>query len=416
MTISETTTTSETTVSEATHLLAAKPIAERSLIWLGAITTGVVVTNLFAPQILVGLMGRSLTMTAWQAGLISTLTLLGYAFGLLLLVPLVDLLENKRLILRTLACAIVAALGTALAPTPSLLLAASFILGASCAAIQMMVPLVASMVPPARRGQAIGEVMSGLMVGILLSRPLASLIADAWSWRGYYFVSAALMAALACALARHLPSLKPTMTTSYGALLRSFPQLLREEPVLRVRAWTAALVMASFTAFWAAVALRLPDAPFGLDAKGIALFALIGVAGAAATSLAGRLGDRGWTRLLLVGAHLLIVASAGLCAWAPFTDSRIAALTAMGIGAILLDVGITADQTLGRRAINLLRPEARGRLNALFVALFFLGGAVGAAAASFAWTHGGWTPVCAVAAFFGLLGLITDVATRTGTS
>jgi predicted MFS family arabinose efflux permease len=415
MTISEAT-SSETTVPETTDLSSAKPIAERSLIWLGAITTGVVVTNLFAPQILVGLIGRSLTMTALQAGMISTLTLLGYAFGLLLLVPLVDLLENKRLILRTLACAIVAALGTALAPTPSLLLAATFILGGSCAAIQMMVPLVASMVPPARRGQAIGEVMSGLMVGILLSRPLASLIADAWSWRGHYFVSAALMTALACALARYLPSLKPTMTTSYGALLRSFPQLLREEPVLRVRAWTAALVMASFTAFWAAVALRLPDAPFGLDAKGIALFALIGVAGAAAASLAGRLGDRGWTRPLLVGAHLLIIASAGLCAWAPSADSRITALTVMGIGAILLDVGITADQTLGRRAINLLRPEARGRLNALFVALFFLGGAVGAAAASFAWTHGGWTSVCAVAAFFGLLGLITDVATRTGTS
>jgi predicted MFS family arabinose efflux permease len=407
---------SQTIISETGTLSSAKPIAERSLIWLGAITTGVVVTNLFAPQILVGLIGRSLTMTAWQAGMISTLTLLGYAFGMLLLVPLVDLLENKRLILRTLACAIAAALGTALTPTPSLLLVATFILGASCAVIQMMVPLVASMVPPARRGQAIGEVMSGLMVGILLSRPLASLIADAWNWRGYYFVSAMLMAALACALARYLPSLQPTTTTSYGALLRSFPRLLREEPVLRVRAWTAALVMASFTAFWAAVALRLPDAPFRLDAKGIALFALIGVAGAAAASVAGRLGDRGYTRPLLIGAHLLIVGSAGLCAWAPLADSRIAALTIMGIGAILLDVGITADQTLGRRAINLLRPEARGRLNAVFVALFFLGGAVGAAAASFAWMHGGWTWVCAIAALFGLLGLITDVATSTGTS
>ena len=148
-----------------------KQLAERSLIWLGAITTGVVVTNLFAPQILVGLIGRSLAMTAWQAGLVSTLTLLGYALGLLLLVPLVDLIENRRLILRTLGCAILAALATALAPTPSLLLLATFVLGASCAAIQMMVPLVASMVAPERRGQAIGEVMSGLMIGILLSRP-----------------------------------------------------------------------------------------------------------------------------------------------------------------------------------------------------------------------------------------------------
>jgi predicted MFS family arabinose efflux permease len=404
------------TISEAPKLSSAKPVAARSMIWLGAITTGVVVTNLFAPQILVGLIGRSLAMSEWQAGMISTLTLLGYALGLLLLVPLVDLVENKRLILRTLGCATLATLGTALASTPLLLLIATFVLGASCAAIQMMVPLVASMVAPAHRGQAIGEVMSGLMIGILLSRPLASLIADAWSWRAYYFVSAALMVVLVVALARYLPTLRPAAMVGYGALLRSFPQLLKEEPVLRVRAWTAALVMASFTAFWAAVALRLPDVPFKLDAAGIALFALIGVAGAAATSIAGRWGDRGWARPMLFAAHLLIIGSLALCAWAALLESRVTALVVLGSGAILLDVGITTDQTLGRRAINLLRPEARGRLNGLFVAIFFVGGAIGAAAASFAWTYAGWTAVCAVAAVFGVLGVITDFATKTGTS
>lgn len=403
-------------ISETTKLASAKPVAERSLIWLGAITAGVVVTNLFAPQILVGLIGRSLALTAGQAGLISTLTLLGYALGLLLLVPLVDLVENKRLILRTLGCAILAALGTALAPSPHLLLLATFILGASCAAIQMMVPLVASQVAPERRGQAIGEVMSGLMIGILLSRPAASLIADLWSWRAYYLLSAGLMALLAAALGRYLPLLHPATGSSYGELLRSFPKLLREEPVLRVRAWTAALVMASFTAFWSAVALRLPDTPFLLDSKGIAAFALIGVVGAAATPLAGRWGDRGWARPMLLAAHLLIVASLALCAWAGALESRIAALLMLSLGTILLDVGITTDQTLGRRAINLLRPEARGRLNGLFVALFFIGGGVGAAAASVAWAYGGWTMVCIVAASFGVLGLITDIATKTGTS
>lgn len=402
------------TISEATKLSPARPVSVRPLIWIGAVTTGTVVTNLFAPQILVGLMSRSLDMTALQAGLISTLTMLGYALGLLLLVPLVDLVENKRLILRTLACAIVAAVGTAMAPTPLILLAATFVLGASCAAIQMVVPLVASMVPPERRGQAIGDVMSGLMIGILLSRPMASLIADSWNWRGYYLTSAVLMTVLGCALARYLPTLQPPTKVSYGAMLRSFPRLLREEPVLRVRSWTAALVMASFTAFWAAVALRLPDAPFKLDAKGIALFALIGVAGAAATPIAGRWGDRGFARPLLIVSHLLIVGALALCAWAGMIESRITALTLLGVGAVLLDFGITTDQTLGRRAVNLLQPEARGRINGLFVALFFIGGAVGAAAASVAWSYGGWTAVCAVAATFGVLGFITDIATKTG--
>ena len=402
------------TISEATKLSPARTASVRPLIWIGAITTGTVVTNLFAPQILVGLISRSLGMTTLQAGLISTLTLLGYALGLLLLVPLVDLVENKRLILRTLACAIVAAIGTAMAPTAVILLAATFVLGASCAAIQMVVPLVASMVPPERRGQAIGDVMSGLMIGILLSRPAASLIADSWDWRGYYITSAVLMTVLAGALARYLPSLRPAARVSYGALLRSFPDLLREEPVLRVRSWTAALVMASFTAFWAAVALRLPDAPFRLDARGIALFALIGVAGAAATPLAGRWGDKGFARPLLIAAHLMIIGALALCAWAGVMESRATALTLLGIGAVLLDFGITTDQTLGRRAVNLLLPEARGRINGLFVALFFIGGAIGAAAASAAWSFGGWSAVCAVAAGFGVLGLITDLATKTG--
>ncbi|MET4258713.1 putative MFS family arabinose efflux permease [Bradyrhizobium sp. S3.12.5] len=401
------------TLSETTKLASRKQLAERPLIWLGAITTGVVVTNLFAPQILVGLIGRSLSMTTSQAGLVSTLTLLGYALGLLLLVPLVDLIENRLLILRTLGCAILAALATALAPTPSLLLTATFVLGASCAAIQMMVPLVASMVAPERRGQAIGEVMSGLMIGILLSRPAASLIADLWSWRAYYLASAILMTFLAGALGRYLPTLQPAARVGYGELLRSFPKLLREEPVLRVRAWTASLVMASFTAFWSAVALRLPEAPFALDAKGIAAFALIG---AAATPLAGRWGDKGWARPLFFAAHLGIIGSLALCAWAGTMESRVAALLVLSLGTILLDIGITADQTLGRRAINLLRPEARGRINGLFVALFFIGGGIGSAAASLAWSFGGWAAVCVVAASFGVLGFLTDVVTRTGTS
>lgn len=404
------------TISEAAKFTPTRPVAERPLIWLGAITTAVVVTNLFAPQILIGLIARSLNMSDWQTGLISSLTLLGYTVGMLLLMPLVDLVENRRLILRTLACAILAAFGTALAPTPVLLLLATFILGVSCAAIQMTVPLVASMIPPVRRGRAIGEVVSGLMFGILLSRPIASLVADAWSWRAFYFLSAIAMAILLGALARYLPALRPQAKASYGTLLLSFPKLLREEPVLRVRSWTAALAMASFSAFWAAVALRLPDAPFRLDAKGIAWFALIGVAGATAASLAGRWGDRGWTRLLLIAAHLMIIASLALCAWSVLLESRIAALVAMTVGATLLDFGITTDQTLGRRAINLLHPEARGRLNGLFVALFFFGGTAGSAAASFAWAYSGWVAVCAVGAFFGVLALITDIATRTGTS
>jgi predicted MFS family arabinose efflux permease len=402
--------------SEAKALPLPTQSVTRSFIWLAAIATGVIITNLFAPQILVGLIKQGLGMTARQAGMISTLTLLGYSVGLFLLVPLTDLFENKHLILQTLCCAVLAALCTAFAPTPLLLLVATFILGGTCAVIQMLVPLVASMTPPEHRGRVIGEIMSGLMVGILLSRPLASLIADVWSWRAFYLSSAVSMATLAGALACYLPTLRPAARTNYRTLIVSFPKLLKDEPVLRVRAWTAALVMASFTAFWSAVALRLSTSPFNLNAQEIAVFALVGAAGAVATSLAGRLGDRGWSRPMLVASHILVIGSPVLCAWASMIESHTMALLMLGIGAVLFDFGVTSDQTLGRRAVNLLRPEARGRLNGLFVGLFFIGGAIGAAASAFAWAFGGWTTVCAVAAIFGLLALITDIAISTGTS
>lgn len=388
----------------------------RSFIWLGAIATGTIVTNLFAPQILVGEMGPALHMSATQAGLISTLTLLGYALGLFLLVPLADRLENKRLILTTLCGTVAAALCTALAPTPALLLLAVFVLGGSCAAIQMLVPLIAAMAPPADRGRVIGEVMSGLMVGILLSRPLASFVADLWDWRGYYVLSATAVAVLALALGVRLPTLRPLAHVSYPRLLGSFWTLLREEPVLRVRSWTAALVMAAFSAFWAAVALRLTTAPFHLDARGIAVFALVGAAGATAAPIAGRIGDRGHVRVLLIASHVMIVLSSLAAAYAATLTDPAWSLGLLAAAAVLLDIGITSDQTLGRRAVNLLRPEARGRLNGLFVGLFFIGGATGAATVAFAWPLGGWTAVCAVTALFGLLALITDLATRTGTA
>ena len=392
------------------------PPLPRSFIWLGAFATGVIVTNLFAPQILIGLIGPSLHMTEQQAGMVSTLTLLGYALGLFLLVPLVDIFENKRLILVTLCGSATTALCTALAPTPHLLLLAVFLLGASCAAIQMLVPLVASMARPEQRGQVIGEVMSGVMIGILLSRPLASFIADIWDWRGFYIMTAASIGILTVTLARRLPSLQPASRVGYARLLGSFWTLLREEPILRVRAWTAALVAAAVTTYWAAVALKLAAAPLDLGPRGIAVFALAGAVGGVAAPLAGRWGDRGHARLILVSSHAMIIVSSVLCALVGLIDSRIVALIVLGIGAILLDIGATSDQTVGRRAINLLRPEARGRMNGLFVGLFFIGGAIGAAAAAIAWPLGGFAAVCAVAGCFGVLALTTDIATTTGTS
>ncbi|RWB51475.1 MFS transporter [Mesorhizobium sp.] len=382
----------------------------RSQTLLFAASVGIIVTNLFAPQTLVGLIGPSLGAAASESGLVSMATLLGYAAGLFFLVPLSDLVENRVLVLRMLCVAAVAAAVTAFAPSAASLLLLLFILGAACSCIQVLVPVAASMAPPGQDGRVIGDVMSGLMIGILLSRPLASLVADAFGWRAFYGISAGALALLAMLLGLALPRRRPLANASYAALLASLFELLREEPVLRRRALTASLVMAAFSVFWTAVALRLAAPPFDLGQRGIALFALAGAGGAAVTPLFGRAGDRGFTRPATIACHLGLIAALGLAAWAGAAEAggTWVPLILMGASAVLLDIGVTGDQTLGRRAINLLQPKARGRLNGLFVGIFFIGGAIGSLLAGIAWAWGGWNAVCAAGAVFGVVALVVD--------
>ncbi len=382
---------------------------------LFAVASGVITLNLFAPQTLVGIIGPSLGFSESGAGLVAMSSLLGYASGLFFLVPLADLMENRQLVLRMLLSALVMAIAAAFAPTGWSLLIFLFLLGAACSAIQILVPIAAAMAPPEHRGRVIGNVMSGVMIGILVSRPLASLFADLWDWRSFYAVSAMTLALLAAVLALRLPERRPLVSASYGALIGSLFQLLCEEPVLRLRAFTAALMMASFSLFWTSVALRLVQPPFSLGQSGIALFALVGAGGAAATSVFGRVGDKGWTRRATLVSHLIVLAAMALAAWVGGIRSGhpIALLILLGVSAVMLDVGVTGDQTLGRRAVNLLKPDARGRINGLFVGIFFLGGALGSALAGTAWNWGGWIAVCAAASVFGLIALAAAFAART---
>jgi predicted MFS family arabinose efflux permease len=374
-----------------------------------AIAVGVIVTNLFAPQTLIGLIGPSLGLDAAAGGLVPMATLLGYAAGLFLLVPLTDLLESRGLITRMLAGAACSACAAALAPTATPLLIILFVLGATCSAIQILVPIAASMAEPERRGRVIGDVMSGLMIGILLARPLASFIADRWGWRAFYGTSAVVMTILVIVLAMRLPKQPATVKSTYVKLIGSLWHLLRSEPKLQQRALTASLAMAAFSLFWTAVALRLSLAPFNLGQQGIAIFALVGVGGAAVTPIAGRLGDRGFTHSTTIVSHLVLIAAFVLAAWAGAVATGFSLPLALMAGsAILLDAGVTGDQTLGRRTVNLLRPEARGRLNAMFVGLFFVGGAIGSVAAGLAWAWGGWNAICILGAGCGLTGLIVD--------
>ncbi|MBD9489911.1 MULTISPECIES: MFS transporter [unclassified Ensifer] len=401
-----------------------EPASEISgtLTLLFAAAVGVVVLSLYSSQSLLGPIGASFGLDASEAGLVTTLTLLGYASGLFLLVPLTDLAENRTVIVATLAVDVAALVAVACAPTPSLFLAACYVAGVTTSAIQMLVPVAAQLSSEAQRGQVVGNVMSGLMIGILLSRPAASMVAELAGWRWFYGVVAAMVATLTTVLMFVIPRHRPPAPTTYLQLIGSMWTILREEPLLQRRAVCQALCMGAFGVFWTAVALRLAVPPFSLGQTGIALFALAGAAGAVVAPIAGRAGDRGWTWGATILADLAVVAAMVLAevggdalVRGTTAISSNVALAILVAAAVLLDFGVIGDQTLGRRAINFLRPEARGRVNGLFTGLFFLGAAAGSGSAGITWVHFGWPGICTVGAAFGSAALVTSLSERSRT-
>jgi predicted MFS family arabinose efflux permease len=390
--------------SQATPTSNEQAAAESVPAWMTlllAAACGLIVGNVYYAQPLIGLIAPAIGLDSSNSGLIVGLTQWGYCIGLLLLVPLGDLVENRRLIVYSLSASVLALLLASLAPSAPWFLAACLLIGVSSVAVQMLVPIAAHLAPDAIRGRVVGNVMSGLLLGIMLARPVSSLVANYFGWRTIFAASAILMAALALALRGLLPERRPDANHSYAALIGSLWKLFKEMPVLRRRAAYQTAQFAAFGLFWTAVPLELAGPTFGLTQRGIALFALAGAAGALSAPIAGRLADRGWSRVA-TGACFVIVAISFILAWFGGAGSMIALLAA----AILLDTGVQGNQVIGQRAIYALSAESRSRLNGLYVAIFFAGGAIGSATASFAFARGGWSLVCLIGLIFPIIALI----------
>jgi len=371
--------------SQHSVTLAPSLAPSRGLILLFAVATGAVAANLYYAQPLVGLIGPAVGLSPHAASLLVTLTQLGYGAGLILLVPIGDLVENRRLVGVTLCFTVAALLMAAAARSAWLFLLASLLIGVSSSAAQMLVPIAAHLAPAESRGRVVGKVMSGLLLGILLARPIASLLADTLGWRSVFVVSAAAMAVLTLVLLRNLPRRVPTDGPRYGAMLRSLVHVALKTPVLQRRSAYHAPLFAAFSLFWTAAPLELAGPDFGLTQRGIALFALAGAAGAVAAPLAGYAADHGWSRPVTLFA-ILTVAAAFAIGHFGGTHS-VFVLAAAGI---VLDFGVQTNLVVGQRAIFALSPAIRSRLNGLYMASFFMGGAVGSALASPAFQNGGW--------------------------
>ncbi|MGG1514230.1 MFS transporter [Paenibacillus oryzisoli] len=357
------------------------------LMFVLAISCGIIVANLYYAQTLVGPISAATGLSAAAAGLIVTITQIGYVIGLLFIVPLSDIVENRILSVGALIVVVLALLTAAFSHTAGVFLTASFMIGLGAVVAQILVPYATYLSSEQERGRVVGNVMSGLLLGIMFARPVASFVASFLNWQAIFIVSAVLVALLAIVLFAALPKRQPAPGPNYGKLIVSLGTIFKATPVLRRRALYQAALFGAFSLFWTVIPLHLAK-EFDVSQQGIAWFALAGVGGAVAAPIAGRLADKGWTRLL-TGMAMLIAALSFLLAFL-LPSHSIAALIALTIAAIVLDMAVSGNLVLGQRAIYALGSGARGRLNGLFMSIFFLGGAVGSSVGGWAYAQGGW--------------------------
>jgi predicted MFS family arabinose efflux permease len=376
----------------------ATPRSLRLITVVLAVACGATVANLYYAQPLLAEIASTFKVSQGNAALVVTLTQLGYAVGMVALMPLGDLLENRALASRTLLATAIALVVAGLAPGFGIFLAASVLVGITSVVAQILIPFAAHLAPEEQRGRFVGTVMTGLLLGILLARTLSSLVAAAWSWRSIYLVSAVLMIAVAVTLVRLLPRHHPNHDVTYPQLMRSIGELVRSEPALRRRAACQALMFGAFSCFWTSVAFELIRS-HGLSQAEIGIFALVGAAGAAAAPLAGRLGDRGHGRIgsgvaLALAIVAMLIAQVG-----------VSSLIVLALAGVLLDLAVQVHQVLSQQEIYGLRADARARINTVFMTTIFVGGAIASAGSGLLYDAAGWSGVTLLGAALPAVGL-----------
>ncbi|MEU5214159.1 MFS transporter [Streptomyces sp. NPDC020742] len=386
-------------------------VLSRGVVMLFAVACGAAVANVYFSQPLLVTMGHDLAMSPALVGSVVTLTHVGYGLGLFFLVPLGDVADRRRLIVAQLLLLVVALAVVAAAHTAVILLAGMAATGLLAVVTQTLMAFAASLAPPTGRGRVVGLVTSGVVIGILLARTVSGLMADLAGWRSVYLASASLTALLALVLYRVLPrhSAAPPTTLRYGQLLRSTVTLFARERLLRLRALFGLLIFAAFSTLWSSVALPLSEAPYFLSHSAIGALGLIGVAGALAATVAGRLNDRGLSRRTTGIALALLAAS-----WLPLAFTR-SSLWSLVVGVVLLDLAVQAVHVTNQTLIYALHPDAGSRLIGGYMVFYSIGSAIGAIAATALYTVAGWGAVCALGAAFSCLGLVMWAFTRHST-
>ncbi|WP_241738949.1 MFS transporter [Pontibacter beigongshangensis] len=367
------------------------------------ISSGLVVANNYYNQPLLGEIARTFQVPEARAGIISMLTQVGYAIGLLLIIPLGDMFRRKRLILTDFIFIILSLLLAAFANNIYTLMVASLLIGATSVVPQLFVPMAAQLARPENRGKAIGTVMSGLLIGVLLSRTVSGFVGAHLGWRAMFLIAAGLMLLLAIALYALLPELHPDYKGSYKSLMKSLGTLIREEPLLRLSAARGALTFACFGGFWTTLVFLLEEPPFNAGSDVAGAFGLVGAGGAVMASVMGRLADKVNTRHIITATTLMIIVSYVI--FGTFSHSFVGLV----VGVVLLDLGLQATHIANQTLVFSLDPAARNRLNTVYMVTYFTGGATGTLLASQAWQRWHWNGVVLVGLAFSILALLVHL-------
>lgn len=382
------------------------PSLPRRLVPVLAISAGASAANLYYTQPLLVDLQRDFGASPGAAGWAPTLAQVGYALGMALVVPLGDVVARRPLILRLTALTSLLLCAAALSPTLAVLAGLHLLIGLCTCVPQLLVPLAADLAPPERRGRVIGVVMSGLLVGILLSRTFAGFVGEAAGWRAVFWAGAAVNVMVWLLLLTTLPVEAPRPSVPYGALLRSCLTLTRRHSDLRLHAALGGLAFAAFCTFWVTLVLHLSTLPGGYGARTAGLYGIVGVVGALTVPLVGRFADTSTGRGINVLGCALILASFGLL-WIGGSS-----LLLIGLAVVLLDFGTQASHINNQARIFALDPQARSRVNTVYMVTYFTGGALGSLAGTRAWVHAGWNGVCATGACLAALALLLLGARR----
>lgn len=367
---------------------------------------GLVVANLYYVQPLLHAISIDFRTTPAAAGLLVTTSQLGFAAGLMLLVPLGDLVERRRMVLALLVLSAVALAAFAMSPSLILLEMLAVAIGATSVVAQVLVSFVATVSTEENRGAMVGRTMSGLLLGIVLARTISGALAQVAGWRSIYWTAAAAMLAMALLLGYVLPRLQPQFKHGYRRLLHSVVALFLEEPVLRRRSLYGATSFAAFSVLWTNLAFLLSGAPYHYDTIEIGMFGLAGATGALCASVAGKLTDQGHARIASIVFFSTTTLAFGLLALGGTS------LLALLAGIILVDLGVWGAQVSNQSLIYRLRPHAQSRITTIYMTSYFIGGAIGSATSAILYTKEGWIATCVLGAAFGLIAIIFWLAER----